>query len=311
MKKWLIGGVILFLLGCQFLIPKEVNVSKTIVANANLNAVFRFLGNDSNWATWWPATKSDPRTPGRFQLGKYSFRKNQTRYNAFGIEIINKEKKNNSTLNLLPVGYDSVQIVWTTSLKAGGNNPFSKILFFFEVRNLRKSFQTILSALDIHVSKVKNLYGFDIRPERIQVEHTASTRKTLPRFPTNDDVYALIRSIENLIAKQQLKVEGLPVFHIRAEDSVNYDLLVAIPVDKPITDSGEFKAKKLLRNGKILVTEFNGSWDMSKKALKAMETFAIDHHFRNIALPYQIFLNDRTVEKDTAKWKTRLSYPVL
>ncbi len=311
MKKWLIGGVILFLLGCQFLIPKKVNVSKTIVANANLDAVFRFLSNDSKWAAWWPSANSDPHMPGGFQFDKYSFRKTKTRYNAFGIEIKNKEKKNNSNLNLLPVGYDSVQIVWTTTLQAGGNNPFSKILLFFEARHLQKSFQTILSALDIHVSKVENLYGFDIRPERIQVEHTVSTRKTLPRFPTNDDVYALIGSIENHIAKQQLKVEGLPVFHIRAEDSVNYDLLVAIPVDKSITDSGDFKAKKLLRNGRILVTEFNGSWYTAQRALKAIETFANDHHFRNIALPYQIFLNDRTAEKDTSKWRTRLSYPVL
>lgn len=313
MKKWLVGGVlilILFLLGCQFFIPPKMVITKSIVASANQNAVFRFLSNDSNWKKWWPNAAGSLEAGATLRSGNLRFQKKAAGFNSFEIAITNDKTTRNSTLNLLAIGTDSLQLVWSTTLETA-NNPFEKINLYFEARKIKNSLEPALLALRSHIGQVKNLYGFDIRAEKIKIEFMVSTRRTFPRYPTTDDIYGMIRAIEKHIAQQKAKIEHPPIMHISAEDSINFDVLVAIPVERQLPDSGIFQSKKMLRNGNMLVTETSGSRYMAESALKQIDNFAFDHQLRSIALPFQSFLTDRTLEADTSKWKTLIGYPVL
>ena len=313
MKKWLIVGaslLVLFLVACQVLIPKNMVVSRSITTNANLNALVRFLSTDTNWKKWWPNDESNKKATDILSLGGRQFSKSEAGYHSFGISIHMDGQVEKSLLNLFSVGYDSLKIIWSATLHSA-NNPISKIELFLRARQISNSFKTVLEALNSYASKVKNLYGFDIRRDKIQMEFLVSIRKTISRYPTTNDIYDMIRSIERHIATKPVKTEHLPIMHIEAKDSVNYDVLVAVPIDREIPDSGIFITKKILRNGNILVVEMTGGNYTVQQALKQIDTYASDHRLTNVAIPYQSFMVDRTVVTDSTKWRTLIAYPII
>src|SRR5215216_1217932 len=106
MKKWLIGVfviVILFLISCQIFIPKNITVTRTVIAKANLNGVYRFLSSDSNWIKWWPKQSS---ATGRFatpllEAGRFQFIKTKVGYNSFEVSIKKNKETTPSLLHLV------------------------------------------------------------------------------------------------------------------------------------------------------------------------------------------------------------------
>ena len=66
----------------------------------------------------------------------------------------------------------------------------------------------------------------------------------------------------------------------------------------------------MLKNGNILVGETKGGRTATDSAIKAMEAYTNDHNHFSIALPFLSLITDRTKEKDSSKWVTKIYYPV-
>ncbi len=86
--------------------------------------------------------------------------------------------------------------------------------------------------------------------------------------------------------------------------------MVAIPVNKTITPNNEFLLKKMVP-GKILVTEVRGGIHTINQAQKNIELYMNDHHLVSPAIPFHSLVTDRSKEADTAKWITKIYYPVM
>lgn len=313
MKKWLIGGsaiLILFLIVCQVILPQTIIVKKSMTANVNLNGAFRFLSNDTNWKKWWPqltATGKDSMI--RFESGGYRFTKKKVGYNSFTIAVQKNGKVYNSLLLLLSTGTDSTQLDWSTTLHSDHNDPFAKISLFLKSRNLRITLDRVLNTMAKYISKVRHIYGINIKEEKIKIEFMVSTRMSYSHYPTTEDVYKMIGKIKKHMKSQNAEQEDFPIFHISATGGNDYELLVAIPVTKQLPDSGIFSTKKMLKNGNMLVTEITGGNYHVDSVIKQMDKYAFDHQYRNIALPFQSFITDRTKVTDSSKWLTRIGYP--
>ena len=315
MKKWLIGVfaiVILFLISCQIFIPQKIMVTRTVVAKANLNGVYRFLSSDSNWIKWWPEQFSAPEgsTPALPESGGFQFIKNKLAYNSFEFTIKKNKETTPSLLHLVTHDKDSTKIEWSTTMHSS-NNPFSKISHYLDARNLNRRLASILTAMQNHISQVKHIYGVDIRKEKIMLEFLVSRRIKIPHYPTNEDIYGLINEIKKHLEKKQVKQQASPIFNIEPSGANDFLLLVATPVTNPLANEGNFTTLKLLKNGQILVTEVNGGLAAVDSVLKKIKIYADDHQHLNVALPYRIFLTDRTKVKDTSKWLTQISYPYI
>lgn len=315
MKKWLIGVfaiVILFLISCQIFIPQNITITKSVIAKANLNGVYRFLSSDSNWIKWWPEKFSTSGWSAMAlpESGGFQFIKTKLGYNSIEIAIKKDKKTTPSLLHFISYDKDSIKIEWSTTMHSS-NNPLSKIIHYLDSRNLSRRLASILAAMQNHISQVKHIYGVDIRKEKIKLEFLVSRRIKISHYPTNEDIYGLINEIKKHLEQKEVKEEADPIFNIEASDDNDFLLLVAVPVSKPLKDKGSFKTLKLLKNGDILVAEVNGDQAAVDTALKQMKIYAVDHQHLNVALPYQIFLTDRTKVADTSKWLTRISYPYI
>lgn len=316
MKRWLFGvaGILLLVLtGCIFFIPGKIVVVKSVTTKANLNGVYRFLGNDSNWKKWWPEQFSTAReaTVALPESGGFKFIKTKQGYNSFEINIEKNRAAVPSLLHLIPQGKDSIKIEWSITLNSNRNNPLSKISHYLDARNLDRRLESILTAMQNYISQVKHIYGVEIRKEKIMLEFLVSRRIKISHYPTNEDIYGLINEIKKHLEQKQVKEQASPIFNIERSGTNDFLLLVATPVTNPLTNEGNFTTLKLLKNGQILVTEVNGGQEAVNSALKQIKIYAADHQHLNVALPYQIFLTDRTKVADTSKWLTRISYPYI
>ena len=315
MKKWLIGIfaiIILFLISCQIFIPQNIIVVKSVIAKANLNGVYRFLSSDSNWIKWWPEkfSASSESAMALPESGGFQFIKTKLGYNSLEIVIKKDKKTTPSLLHLASLGNDSIRIEWNITMHSS-NNPLSKIIHYLDSRNLSRRLASILAAMQNHISQVKHIYGVEIRKEKIKLEFLVSRRIKISHYPTNEDIYGMINEIKKHLEQKEVKEAAYPIFNIEPSGPNDFLLLVAVPVSKPLKDEGNFTTLKLLKNGDILVTEVNGGQAAVDNALKQMKIYAADHQHLNVALPYQIFLTDRTKVKDTSKWLTQISYPYI
>lgn len=314
MKKWIVIAcslVFLFLAGVYFFIPDKIIVTRSITANANQSGVYRFLSDTSNWARWWPGSSSADKDLDRvLESGGYRFKKTVEGYNSFGIIIEKGRSADSSVLHIFSMGNDSLTIEWGAIINTG-SNPFTKIRQYYKAKDIGKKLEVVLAAMQKHISSVKHIYGIEIKREKIQIEFMASIKKPFSRYPTTEDIYAEMGQIRKYIAQVKAIEIDYPILNISALDSSRFQLVVAVPVDRQVPNSGIFTDTRLLKNGNMLVTEITGGTHTVDSALNQIDMYAQDHKYLNVALPFQQILTDRTKVADTSKWTTRIGYPVL
>jgi hypothetical protein len=93
-------------------------------------------------------------------------------------------------------------------------------------------------------------------------------------------------------------------------DSVHYQTMVAIPVNKPLPGRGPILAKRMVP-GNILVAEVRGGTAAVEEGFRQLDAYVSEHRTRPPGLPFQSLVTDRRTEPDTSKWITRLYYPIL
>ncbi|MGZ8559270.1 MAG: hypothetical protein ACXWWC_13090 [Chitinophagaceae bacterium] len=314
MKKWFIVIIslsLLFLFIAYYIIPAKILVTKSITANANQTGVYRFLNDESNWQKWWPGKiPGNTRTDTLLEEDGFSFKINKILYNAFDISITKGKNTDSSVLFIFSPVKDSIRIEWNTTINTG-TNPFRKVSRYFKARDLSKTLDAVLTAMQKHVGNVHHIYGTDIRKEKVKIEFLVSTTNRFDHYPDTEDIYELVGKIKKHINTMQLTEEDHPMLNIKKTDSTHFEAQVAIPVDKKIEETNDFFIKRMLKNGDILVTEITGGKNKIDSAMKQMETYALDHQYNNIAIPFQSLVTDRMKVADSAKWVTKIYYPVM
>lgn len=313
MKKWLIGIVVtvvlLFLAGSYYYIPKKLFVSADVTVASNQQGLFRFLSSRANWEKWWPANQSPIKTDSLFRFNDYAFKLQDIRYNAFQIIIQQKHHTDTSVIHLIPSGNDSTKLIWDMMLHTG-NNPFIKINGYRQAKDLKHTLARILDTLQLFAGSTRGIYGIDVKKEKVKIEYVVSAKKTFSQYPTTESVYQLISNIREYIGKTPAKEEDYPMLNISSSDSSAYLAQAGIPIDREIPQHENFYLKRLLKNGNILVAEVKGGRATCDSAMKAMELYATDLNHFTIALPFLSLITDRTKERDSSKWVTKVYYPV-
>ena len=301
---------ILFFGFVYLLIPGNIFVSRTIISKTNQQGAFNSLSDQSNWLKWWPGNANIKEKDTAFHFNGYDFMLDNIQYNALRITLGQNQHADTSILHLIPISADSIHLVWDAVLITG-NNPFFKIGQYFKAKKLANNLEVILEALNSFISDRKNIYGFDIKEEKVKVEYLVSTTKVFPHYPETASVYEMIGSIKNYISQSKANEDDYPMLNIRTLEGGNYEAQVGIPVNRELPSTSRFFSKRMLKNGDILVAEVRGDKNVCDSAMKKVEQFVADHKYLNIALPFQSLITDRTKERDSSKWVTKIYYPIV
>jgi hypothetical protein len=314
MKKVLVGLVLSFaflLIAALFVIPQKIKVTSTATYVASSQGVFNFLAHQENWKKWWPgqaiANKNDTMS---LTVAGYDFNISKILYHAYEINFKKNSNNYSALLKIISFKVDSTGLELSTEINAGVN-PINRINKYFRARNIKKVFDNIVDSLAQYTQKVKNIYGFDIKNEKVQMQYLLSANMQLTHYPSTEEVYSLIGKIRSYLKTTDAKEEFSPMLNIETKDSFHYFVRIGMPVNKKLPGTDSISVKQMLKNGNILVTEVTGGKNTIEYALKQIEKYISDYQRSIVAIPFQSLKTDRLTVTDSTKWITKIYYPVI
>ena len=300
--------VIALLASAYFIIPAQITVFNSIRVPVNLDGAFRNISVEKNWRKWWPE-KTDTLSKSMLTLGNYQFSIQQVLYNAMAIGIQKGSVTDSSHLQFLAIGKDSVQIIWSTNISTG-SNPVSRVSQYLHAVAIRKQTGVILTAMLAYLKPSQNLYGIEIKKEKVAIEFMVTTSALLEHYPTTPEIYTMVNALREYIASQHGETESFPMLNIVMLDSFHYKANVAMPIKHKIAEHKPYAVKAMFKGGNILVANISGDNKKIEAGIKSFNQYMADYQKIMMAMPFQLLLTDRTLEPDSTKWITQLYYPV-
>jgi hypothetical protein len=300
MKKWIIALCVLIVLsviGIYLLIPSNLSVSTVRGLNCTANGTFRTLSDQSKWTKWLPPS---------FDTNKYTI--DNRLVNTLHITIHSEIDSIKSIIQLLPFSPDSTIIQWQCEIPTS-NNPFNRIQRYQKAVAIKNDMDEILDHLRSFVEKPQNIYGFDIQRTTFTDTLLMATKTTLKNYPTIPETYQLINSLKTHIAQKNALQTGDPMQNVTPLDSNQFQVMVALPVNKVLADAQPFFPRRMIP-GSFMKAEVKGGPQTIKEALRQMQLFFSDHRKTAMAIPFEYLVTDRMAEPDTSKWITRIYAPV-
>jgi len=100
------------------------------------------------------------------------------------------------------------------------------------------------------------------------------------------------------------------MMNISQAEHGGYQMMIAIPVNKELSDEGDFFVRKMVR-GNFLVTDVKGGVYTINQAQRQVRLYMDDYKRTSMAIPFEVLITDRSAEPDSSKWVTRLYNPVM
>jgi len=310
MKKWIIYLTILLfiILLClpYLLIPNSLRVSEAIRVNLKSTSAFRTLLNDNDWHKWWPSKEIQKGDSSRNYAG-FTFTTGEHFYNAIGIDIQKGKIKRESRLNIVPVGMDSVFLVWEYQFPAS-LNPFIRMKEYRESAASKKAMHDILQSMQGFLNKPENIYGINIHVELSKDTTLISTKFRTAGYPSTTEIYQHIKELRAYAKANQAKENNYPMLHVGRIDD-HYESMVALSLNKALKSSGNFEFKRFVP-WKVLTAEVRGGYGSIHQAHIQFNFFIQDYSLLQMANSFESLVTDRSLEKDTTKWITRFYTPI-
>ncbi|WP_298298841.1 GyrI-like domain-containing protein [Hydrotalea sp.] len=318
MKKWILIIVTLFIIfsvAVYLFIPQEATIGIIVKINSNENGITRLLQDTSHWHKWWNHRNVErggveDSTAHAFVIKNVHFSVTEQLYKGLKLLLSSGDEIYNSQISIIPAGIDSSYMLWQVKIPTG-NNPFLKIIRYRTALQLKPAMQQFLARFTGFAENIENLYGIQLRQQGYADTYLVSTKIILEKQPTVSDIYTLINRLTDF-AKGKLVYlpNGHPIYNITHWDKDSIQLMVAIPITKPISSEGKFEYKQMVK-GNFIVTEVKGGpWNIHLTYQTLMQYFS-DYHRTAMAIPFYRLMNEVPTTTDTAQWVTQIYQPVF
>lgn len=316
MKKVLTGiclFVILIIISVFIFIPSELHISSSTAVKANTNPLIRHLSDEAKWIKWWPHENKENELidqSNRLQLNNFSYHLSKKLYNAAEVEIINKDRIINSRIFIIPLAEDSVIVRWQSSFKTSFN-PFIRIMQYQQAVNIKKNMTVILSSFKSFCENKDKTYAFHIYHSTIKDTFYISEKKITAGFPSTSDIYKSIGNLRTYISNQKAETSDFPILNITKKDSVHYEMMVAIPINKILDGNKNIAFKRMIvYKDKILTAEVKGGPEQINAAYNELNTYIRDYNLTVPVIGWETLITDRSRVSDSTKWITRICIPI-
>jgi hypothetical protein len=314
MKKWLTGSCILIILliaAVYIFIPSDLTVSKVALVQCNVNSANKFIGDERQWGNWWPGAQGQPAIENPvYEYGGMQYRMPGMYQHLMEVQILTPDSTIHSHIAVIGFGdnRDSTALQWEFHLDAGWN-PIGRLRQYRDARKLKANLAEILSAIRAFLDDKEKVYGIRIREVSTTDSFLIAIRSNYPSRPGTVDMSALIDKLKSIITAGGAMETGNPMVNITPAAPGRFEAMVAIPTNKELKSDKEVFSRKLVR-GKYLMTEVRGGDYTVNKALEHLQEYMNDYQRTTMAIPFQSWVTDRSVEHDTTKWVTKIYYPV-
>lgn len=310
MKKlllWVIIFIAVIFAGIFILLPAKVHFRQSMYVQTAPNNAARFLLDEKAWYKWWPANSLNKNNT-VFHYKDFDYVVNWKMISGDSVRITSKNGNINSLINIIPVNKDSVGFQWEGE-SIPETNIFKRVKNYFTQKTLQNNTDYIFKALKNYLENDEKGYGINIEHSMVVDTLLISTKKMFNNYPTTEQVYEMVNDLKKYINSNAVLQTNPPMLHV-VQDSSLFKTMVAIPINKAIVNTDRFVIKKMVA-GKILITESKGGSANAEATIKKVELYMDDYHLMSPAISFQSLVTDRSKEKDSSKWITKIYYPIM
>lgn len=228
-------------------------------------------------------------------------------YDGFILRVPYKNTTHNSLIRLLTLRNDTTFVHWNAVVR-GGSAPWQRAQTWITSRQIKDSVEKFLSGLR-RWEQPAQVYGFAVAHEKVKDTAFMATRFATTGYPGTEAIYRHIALLEQYISSQQARAVGYPMLHVQKKDR-GFEAMVALPVSRLLPGAGPFEPKRMIM-GNILSAEVKGGTSKVEAGMQQLQYYVADHNYTSPAIPYFSLVTDRTKERDTTRWITKLYYPVM
>lgn len=325
---YLILGLVALICALGFFAKKDFSMNRSIEINTPRALVYEQVSKFSNFKKWSYWSSLDPNAvttiegvdgtvgatytwSGNNKIGKgseqiKSMSPDKIEHQLRFIEPFKTEAEVNYELS----GDNPTKIVWNYHSKMPF--PWNAAAMFMDMdKNLGGDFEKGLAnlkkAAEGEWEKIKR-YKDAVKEEDVPVRSFAGLRKTVP-FAEMPAFYT--KNFEMLLGKataNSLTTTSAPagLFWVYDEKKGVADMAAAVAMNKkaPLGDGIEW----FDLGGKALVIDYFGPYEGSGYAHMAMDSYMNEKGMKNYAPVIEEYVTDSSIEKDTAKWLTKVIY---
>ena len=290
------------------LIPENIIVSKIVYTNIKSASVLRCLHDTSKWQQWFPANVS---TKNDFTYNNQHYTIKKQSYISSNVIISDNKINYPSVINVIPIMADSSIIEWKLQFNAS-KNIFKRIDQYQAAKKLKNNMTVLLDSFNNFVQTTKNIYGFDIKHTTLTDTALVSIKRTIKQYPSTQIVYNMVDELRQYIKQQNATEHNFPMLNVTQLEDSSYTVMVGIPTNVLLKGTDAIKPKRMIMlQNKTLVTEVIGDNNTIKKAFKATSNYMDDNNLSSPVIPFQQLVTDRSKERDSTKWVTRIFTPII
>lgn len=307
MKRWtvILVVVLLSLTGILYVgISSQQSFSKSVAVACTNEGALRTLTNEAGNKKGWPGTKLNDST---YQFEQIKYTVGASLLNIISLRLEDKARGELIIEETMP---DSSSFTFTYS-ETLPLQPFQRISAYRNIQKTKSGIEKLLNALKSNFDGEELVYGIKIEMSRVKDSAMISTRTLLDHYPDLTEVYQQIDAIRKYIQANGGEETSAPMLNVFDDGPNQFLVMVAVPTKTLVNGNETFLQKRMLANGFILISEVQGGNTIIQNAEAAMKQYVADHQKSSPAIPFQMLLTDRRAEPDSAKWKTRLYYPVM
>ncbi|TAH07117.1 MAG: hypothetical protein EAZ13_07315 [Sphingobacteriia bacterium] len=297
--------IVLITIGITYLLPSKGEEVESTSVEIPLEAVIRTMSDQKKWTGWWSGKVI---TDSSYELNGASINIEKNLLNGFNAQIINGNLISKIELQFMPIS--PLETKFTIHLTHQfSSNVFTKATQYIHLLKTKKIKAQLLNSLSAFFSNTKSVYGFAIETQKITQSSLIATKKDLNHYPSVIELYELIHQLKQYIASQNAKAMDEPIMNVFKLDSSNYRLMAAISTDRDLPSTDTYFLKNMVL-GNVLVADIIGGQQAIEAGIRALEYYLQDYKKMCPAIPFQRLVTDRSAEKDSSKWITKLYYPI-
>lgn len=299
--KFLLLLIITAIAGIYFLIPSPIRVSKEIRIKGFDENIFSLLSTSANWKLW---VQKDSISAG------YSFNVIRSIYPRIFIEARYADHKIPLEIEILSNDkIDSCNLYWHCELPAGFT-PWGRMQSYMDARELKEIFSKKMKMFTEYAGKTENIYGVPIVESKVKDTLVATLSRYELKPPSDSLMCIMISTLRQQISNNDLLITDSTMAIMPNNQEGKYKVMVGFPINKMPEPNSNIIIKKMIP-GKLLTGTIHGGPTAISKGYVQMKKYITDRGIEEAALPYEVSVTNRCIEKDTAKWVTKICYPVF
>jgi effector-binding domain-containing protein len=330
LKKILV--ILVILIGIYILVslflPSKVKIERSIFINAPSSVVFDQINNLKNWQKWSYWDNIDPEMKSMYEgpeIGtgaKHIWTSNHKQVGNGNITIVESKPNTLIMTDLEFEGMDTMHGGWIVKDTSNGSQVttfmemdmgfFGRVMGLMMDKMLGSDFEKTLEGLKKHsesLPAVPRTTAISVEEATIDEQLLATYKTTTNLQNITNDIGTSYQKIGEFLKKNKLEMTGpvLAIYHSFSPEKIEMEC--AVPIGKKIKGDGTINVIKRPAEN-VIVAHYYGPYAGTESAHKTIEIYIKENNKKATGSPWEVYVTDPGIEKDTAKWLTEIYYPV-